>query len=97
MISPRGVEVSPALSIVESVVDIQSAVFWVICKQSSATYDTPPPPEIPQTASPISCPAPDLEPVVAGLKAVISNTEMSLNAGKAEGRGGEPRHEAGGS
>ena len=40
MISPRGVEVSPALSIVESVVDIQSAVFWVICKQSSASYPT---------------------------------------------------------
>ena len=87
MISPRGVEVSSVLSIVESVVDIQSAVFWVICKQSSATYDTPPPPEIPQTASAISCPAPDLEPVVAGLKAVFSNAEMSLNAGRLEVEG----------
>ena len=28
---------------------------------------------------------------------VVSNTEMSLNAGKAEGRGTSPRHGAGGS
>ena len=47
MISPCGVEVSTTLSIMESVVDIRSAIFWLICEQSSATYPAPPPMEIP--------------------------------------------------